>query len=63
MSRKELNKRKRILNHRNQAVKIHRAGERKKHTCGQCKRFDKCRITKDVEAWNYVPECTDGRWN
>jgi len=42
---------------------INRTMQRKKDSakkaCGNCKRFDKCRVTKDVEPWNFLPDCKD----
>lgn len=44
----------------NQSLKSKKAGITK--NCGSCRRFDTCRKTKDVEPWNFIPECKDARF-
>jgi hypothetical protein len=36
-----------------------RKKDRIKKTCGLCKRFEKCKTKRDVEKWNFVPECKE----
>jgi len=38
---------------------MQRKRDREVKVCGNCRMFDKCKKTKNIETWNHVPQCKE----